>query len=82
MSDLAEMWPGAEVRGRGLLVAVEFSNDVASEIVERALEAGLVLNATSPNTLRFAPPLVITNEQLDDALATLEEVADAVLTTT
>ena len=82
MSDLADMWPGAEVRGRGLLVAVEFSNDVASEIVERALGAGLVLNATSPNTLRFAPPLVITNEQLDDALATLEEVADAVLTTT
>jgi acetylornithine aminotransferase len=82
MSDLAEMWPGAEVRGRGLLVAVEFSSDVATEIVERALGAGLVLNATSPNTLRFAPPLVITNEQLDDALATLEEVADAVLTKT
>jgi acetylornithine/N-succinyldiaminopimelate aminotransferase len=82
MSDLADMWPGAEVRGRGLLVAVEFSSDVAAEIVERALEAGLVLNATSPNTLRFAPPLVITNEQLDHALSTLEEVADAVLTTT
>jgi len=82
MSDLADMWPGAEVRGRGLLVAVEFSSDVATEIVERALGAGLVLNATSPNTLRFAPPLVITNEQLDDALAILEEVADAVLTKT
>jgi acetylornithine/N-succinyldiaminopimelate aminotransferase len=81
-SALADMWPGAEVRGRGLLVAVEFSSDVATEIVERALGAGVVLNATSPDTLRFAPPLVITNEQLDRALATLEEVADAVLTTT
>ena len=82
MSDLASLWPGAEVRGRGLLVAVEFSSDVATQIVERALGAGLVLNATAPNTLRFAPPLVITNEQLDHALSTLEEVADAVLTTT
>ena len=82
MSDLADLWPGAEVRGRGLLVAVEFSSDVATEIVERALGAGLVLNATAPNTLRFAPPLVITNEQLDQGLALLEEVADAVLTTT
>ncbi len=82
MSDLANLWPGAEVRGRGLLIAVEFASDVATEIVERALGAGLVLNATSPNTLRFAPPLVITNEQLDRGLVLLEEVADAVLTTT
>ena len=82
MSDLAELWPEAEVRGRGLLVAVEFSSDVATEIVERALGAGLILNATGPNTLRFAPPLVITHEELDRGLAILEEVADAVLTTT
>ena len=82
MSDLAGLWPEAEVRGRGLLVAVEFSSGVATEIVERALGAGLVLNATGPNTLRFAPPLVITHEELDRGLAILEEVADAVLTTT
>jgi acetylornithine/N-succinyldiaminopimelate aminotransferase len=82
MSDLAGLWQGAEVRGRGLLIAVEFSGDVANEIVERALGAGLVLNATGPRTLRIAPPLVITNEELDRGLAILEEVADEVLATT
>ncbi len=82
MSALTDLWPGAEVRGRGLLIAVEFSTDVANEIVERALGAGLVLNATGPNTLRLAPPLVITNDELEQGLAILEEVADAVLTTT
>ena len=82
MSALGDLWPGEEVRGRGLLIAVEFSTDVANEIVERALDAGLVLNATGPRTLRLAPPLVITNDELERGLAILEEVADAVLTTT
>ncbi|CAN5563400.1 acetylornithine transaminase [soil metagenome] len=82
MSALTDLWPGAEVRGRGLLIAVEFSTDVANEIVERALGAGLVLNATGPSTLRLAPPLVITNDELEQGLGILEEVADAVLTTT
>ncbi len=82
MSALGDLWPGAEVRGRGLLIAVEFSTDVAHEIVERALGAGLILNATGPETLRLAPPLVITNDELERGLAILEEVADAVLTTT
>jgi acetylornithine/N-succinyldiaminopimelate aminotransferase len=82
MSHLGDLWPGAEVRGRGMLSAVEFSSEVAHEIVDRALGAGLVLNATGPRTLRFAPPLVITNEELDHGLAILEEVADEVLTTT
>jgi len=81
-TDFTRMWPGAEVRGRGLLIAVEFSGDVANEIVERALQAGVVLNATGPSTLRFTPPLVITNDELERALGVLEEVADAVLTTT
>ena len=82
MTDLSRMWPGAEVRGRGLLIAVEFPGEVANEIVERALRAGVVVNATGPSTLRFAPPLVITNDELERGLGILEEVADAVLTTT
>src|SRR5665809_138475 len=82
MSALADLWPGAEVRGRGLLIAVEFSTDVANEIVERALGAGLILNATGPETLRLAPPLVISNDELERGLAILEEVSDAILTTT
>ena len=81
-SGLKELFPEAEVRGRGLLVAVELASDAAAEIVERALRAGLVLNATSPNTLRLAPPLVISDEEIDGGLAILEEVGGAVLATT
>ncbi len=81
-SGLGELFPEAEVRGRGLLVAVEFASDAAAEIVERALVAGLVLNATSSSTLRIAPPLVISDEEIDSGLAILEEVAGAVLATT
>lgn len=77
---LRALFPEAEVRGRGLLVAVELNGDAATEIVERALTAGLMLNATSPNTLRLAPPLVITDEELDRGLAILGEVAGEVLT--
>jgi acetylornithine/N-succinyldiaminopimelate aminotransferase len=81
-SGLGELFPQGEVRGRGLLVAVEPASDAAAEIVERALVAGLVLNATSSSTLRIAPPLVISDEEIDSGLAILEEVAGAVLATT
>jgi acetylornithine/N-succinyldiaminopimelate aminotransferase len=77
---LRERFPQAEVRGLGLLMAVELNADAATEIVERALAGGLVLNATSPNTLRLAPPLVITDEEIDRGLAILKELAGAVFT--
>jgi len=79
---LSEAFPDAEVRGRGLLLALEFERDVAHDIVERALGAGLVLNATSPTTLRICPPLVITDEELDHGFEILKEVTGAVLSTT
>ncbi|MGH2750702.1 MAG: acetylornithine transaminase [Actinomycetota bacterium] len=81
-SALGEVFPGAEVRGRGLLLAVEFSSEIANEIVRRALGAGLILNATAANTLRFAPPLVITDDELERGLHILQEVTDAVHATT
>jgi predicted acetylornithine/succinylornithine family transaminase len=64
-----ERLPGVrEVRGRGLLVAAEL--DGAPELVRRALvERRLVLNATGPTTMRFLPPLVIGEAEIDDALA-------------
>jgi len=59
------------VRGRGLMVAAEVDAD-APDLARRALlEQRLVINATGPRTLRFLPPLVVEEEQIDDALARL-----------
>lgn len=53
------------VRGRGLLLAIELTEPVAPAAVAAALDAGFIVNATGPTTLRLAPPLVITADQLD-----------------
>jgi predicted acetylornithine/succinylornithine family transaminase len=59
------------VRGRGLMLACEV--DVpAPEVVRRALlEQRLVVNATGPTTVRLLPPLIVSAEQIEDALARL-----------
>ena len=55
-----------EVRGLGLMVAAELAEGiVASQVVERGLEAGLLLNFTGPHTLRFLPPLVCSKAEVD-----------------
>jgi acetylornithine/succinyldiaminopimelate/putrescine aminotransferase len=65
---LAELPGVREVRGRGLMRAIEI--DGAPELVRRALlEQRLVLNATGPTTVRFLPPLIVGEVELDDALA-------------
>jgi acetylornithine/N-succinyldiaminopimelate aminotransferase len=57
----------AEVRGRGLLLAVRLDRPVAAEVARAALEAGFVVNAVAPDAIRLAPPLVLTTDQALDA---------------
>src|SRR4051794_3272035 len=62
-----------DVRGRGLLVGAEL--DVpAAPIVDAALDAGLVCLTSGANVLRLAPPLVVDETHVDQALAILREV--------
>lgn len=63
-----------EIRGRGLLLAIDLTSDIAEEIVLACLEKGLLINKVKPNTLRFIPPLIITNADIDEALGILEKV--------
>jgi acetylornithine/succinyldiaminopimelate/putrescine aminotransferase len=56
------------VRGRGLLLAAVLSESRAGEVTEQALGHGLVVNAVRPNAVRFAPPLTITEAEVDVAL--------------
>ena len=65
-----------EVRGRGLMLAVELSPDAggARKYCERLMSKGLLCKETHENTIRFAPPLVITREEIDWALERIEKV--------
>ncbi|MEA3253706.1 MAG: aspartate aminotransferase family protein, partial [Chloroflexota bacterium] len=64
-----------EVRGRGLLIALEFDSEVAQEMAMACLERGLLVNKVKPNALRFMPPLIIGEEEVDKAI----EILDAAL---
>ncbi len=64
----------SEVRGRGLLLALAFTNDIAEEVVLACLKEGLLVNQVKPNALRFMPPLIITKRDVDKALSILETV--------
>jgi acetylornithine/N-succinyldiaminopimelate aminotransferase len=68
--------PGvADVRGVGLLVAAELGAGIeAGPVAARCLDAGLVLNAVTPTSLRFAPPLLVTDDEIDRGVAILRTV--------
>jgi acetylornithine/N-succinyldiaminopimelate aminotransferase len=63
-----------EIRGRGLLLALGFTDDIAEELVLACLKEGLLVNPVKPNALRFMPPLIITEKDVDEALGILETV--------
>jgi acetylornithine/N-succinyldiaminopimelate aminotransferase len=63
-----------EIRGKGLMVGCELDLEDASEIVLKGLEKGLLINSVSHNVLRFVPPLIVTEEEIDEALQILDDV--------
>jgi acetylornithine/N-succinyldiaminopimelate aminotransferase len=64
--------PGVvDVRGAGLLLAARLSGDTAKDVAARALAAGLLVNAVRPDSVRVAPPLLVTDAEIDEALSTL-----------
>jgi acetylornithine/N-succinyldiaminopimelate aminotransferase len=67
-----------EVRGEGLLLGVVLHRAVAGDVAARALDAGFIVNAVAPDTVRLAPPLVLTAEQADSFTAALPGILDAV----
>ncbi|MEA3442331.1 MAG: aspartate aminotransferase family protein [Chloroflexota bacterium] len=62
-----------DVRGRGLLLALEFDSEIAQEIVLSCLDKGLLLNKLKANAIRFMPPLIITEKEVDEAVGILGE---------
>jgi len=80
-------WPSkhklvGDVRGRGLMVGVEivkdkktkeYANAERDRIVEHAFERGILFLGCGPSTIRIAPPLIVTKEEADVAIDTLED---------
>ncbi len=66
------------VRGRGLLLAVQLTSPPAAELERAAREAGLLVNAVAPDAIRLAPPLVISDDDLDVALDRWESACQKV----
>jgi predicted acetylornithine/succinylornithine family transaminase len=73
---LRELPRVTEVRGIGLMVAADVDEDAPGLARRALLEQRLVINATGPRTLRFLPPLVVSEAQIDDALARLRAMLD------
>jgi acetylornithine/N-succinyldiaminopimelate aminotransferase len=66
-----------EVRGLGLLVAVQFNREIAQDVLMACLEKGLLVNRVRPDAIRLVPPLIIGNQEVDRAV----DILDGVLST-
>jgi acetylornithine/N-succinyldiaminopimelate aminotransferase len=64
------------VRGAGLLRAIVLTTGVAPVVADRALAAGFIINAPTPEVLRLAPPLVVTAAQIDAFVLALPALLD------
>ena len=62
-----------EIRGKGLMIGIDIDGSSA-EIQKKALYQGLLMSTAGKNTLRFLPPLVITEQEIDEGLAILKKV--------
>ncbi len=61
-----------EVRGMGLLLATEFEADISADVAASCINRGLLVNQVTPNALRFMPPLIITEAEVDQAIGILD----------
>ena len=58
---------------------MEFDSNMANSVVKACLDRGLLVNRVKPNALRFMPPLIIGNREVDEALDILDEVLSGIV---
>jgi acetylornithine/N-succinyldiaminopimelate aminotransferase len=63
-----------EVRGRGLLLALDLGRDIASEVADVAMARGLLVNAPRPDSLRFMPSLTVSDDEIDRMIDILDGI--------
>ena len=65
-----------EIRGVGLMVAMDMDRSDAPDIAARCLREGLIVNAIGSGIIRFLPPLIVTREDVDTAIGIVSKVLD------
>jgi acetylornithine/N-succinyldiaminopimelate aminotransferase len=74
LSKLAKRYRLGEVRGCGLLQALALGKPVATKVTAKAFEAGLLLNAPQPDSLRFMPSLTVTQCEIEQMVVILDKI--------
>ena len=74
MTRLAALPGVKEVRGRGLMIGVEFDKDIATDVKYNSADEGLLITAVRPAVIRLVPPLNVTKEECDKAFDILNSV--------
>lgn len=74
LAALSEKYGLGKPRGRGLLVALDLTADIAGDIASQAMAKGLLVNAPCPDALRFMPALNVTSDEIDEAITILDDV--------
>ena len=78
LGDAASQIPGVtQVRGRGLMLGVVLDEAVAKLVVKHGFEEGLILNAPGENVIRLTPPLVISDDEIAEAMQRFARAIDA-----
>lgn len=74
---LAQLPGITEVRGKGLMLAIGLKQEIAPELVNKALEYGFILNSIGTSTVRFLPPLIVSEAEIDLLIDVLEKLLAA-----
>ncbi len=75
LNNLAEKYAVIkEVRGKGLMIAVEFNADIADEVKNKCFERRYLVGSVNNDVLRILPPLIINEKDIDGMIQVLDEV--------
>ena len=72
-TELAKLPSVVEVRGLGLLVGVQFDDDIAMHVKHVAFDNRLLMSVIKPDTIRMVPPLIATKEDCDKAIEIIKK---------
>jgi len=71
---LAQLPKVKEVRGKGLMLAISLEDDSAASVVAEALDRGMVLNVIGNDIVRFLPPLIVSEAEIDELMEVLQDL--------
>ena len=67
----------SEIRGTGLMIGLEFKEEIAKDIYKKLLECGFLVGCVGTKVLRFLPPLIVEQNDIDELTSTLHKILSA-----